>query len=169
MANSKQRSKGFDIIWAPWRYKYIIKPSKGCFICKANPKTKSFVFQTRFSKVLLNMFPYNNGHLLLAPKRHIKELKKLTLQEVQDIFYTLNLSIELLKETLNPEGFNIGLNLGKSAGAGLESHLHFHIVPRWKGDANFLPIISNTKVISQSLESVKKLLKDAYKKRMGRI
>jgi len=81
----------------------------------------------------------------------------------------LNLSIELLKETLNPEGFNIGLNLGKSAGAGLESHLHFHIVPRWKGDANFLPIISNTKVISQSLESVKKLLKDAYKKRMGRI
>ncbi len=168
MANLKQKLGKFDILWAPWRYKYLIKPSKGCFICKANSRSKSFIFETKFCKVLLNIFPYNNGHLLLAPKKHIKELNKLTPQEIQDIFQTLNLCIELLKETLNPEGFNVGLNLGRVAGAGLESHIHFHIVPRWKGDVNFLPIISNTKVISQSLEVLRKLLKNVYKKRMAR-
>ena len=99
---------------------------------------------------------------MVSPIRHVKELSELTNQEILDLFKTVDLSKKLLDKTLKPEGYNIGINISKSAGAGILGHLHIHIVPRWQGDTNFMPVLYNTKIISQSLEQLYKLLKIAY-------
>ncbi|MBI4708569.1 MAG: HIT domain-containing protein [Candidatus Omnitrophica bacterium] len=157
-----------DKLWAPWRIKYITstKKQKSCIFCQAAKlKNKHYVvFKTKHSVVLLNIFPYNNGHLMVCPIRHIKDLTALKQEETLDLFDSLKTSQLLLQKTLRPEGFNIGINLSKSAGAGITGHMHIHIVPRWRGDTNFMPVIGETKIISQSLKELLKLLKDAYKK-----
>ncbi len=108
---------------------------------------------------MLNIFPYNNGHVMISPNRHISDLKALTDSEVNDVFKTLKQVLGLLDKVLKPEGYNIGMNIGKYGGAGIPGHLHLHIVPRWGADTNFMPIISNTKIISQSLDELYRLLK----------
>lgn len=154
-----------DKLWAPWRNNYIAgknKP-KGCIFCAAK-KTKGsdyVVFKTKLSICLLNIYPYNNGHILISPLRHLKDITRLTPEEVLDLFKSLNRAKALLHKVLKPQGYNIGLNLGRISGAGIPGHLHLHIVPRWAGDNNFMPVIFETKVISQSLEQLLKLLKNA--------
>jgi len=164
-----------DKLWAPWRIKYIAgNKQKGCIFCKnlkvfskikkisGKKENDYIIFKNKHSFCILNIFPYNNGHLMIAPMRHIKELSELTCQETLDLFKTVDLSKKLLDKVLKPQGYNIGINISKSAGAGILGHLHIHIVPRWQGDTNFMPVLYNTKIISQSLEQLYKLLKKAY-------
>lgn len=150
-------------LWSPWRMEYILNIKKGgCIFCRKlkEPDAKAYIIQrkpTCFS--MLNIFPYNNGHLMVAPKRHISKLESLTKRELTELISLLAESEGLIRKRLKPHGFNIGLNLGRSAGAGVIGHLHFHIVPRWEGDTNFMPVLGNTKVIPQLLEDTYKLLK----------
>lgn len=149
-----------DKLWAPWRMRYIKKiyTRRKCIFCEAlkskNPKKHFLLLKTPHSMALLNIFPYNNGHLMVAPKKHTGDLGKLSPKELVDVMNTVSKMIILLKRILKPDGFNIGMNIGKSAGAGITSHLHIHIVPRWIGDTNFITVCSDTKIISQGLEEL---------------
>jgi ATP adenylyltransferase len=156
-----------DKLWAPWRIKYIsaLNKKKGCIFCHAQSgKTEDqVVFKTKYSVVMLNIFPYNNGHILIAPRAHIRDIAQLNDAQLLDLMHSLNKAKSLLEKTLKPDGFNIGINLGRAAGAGITAHMHLHIVPRWVGDTNFISTIAGTKVISQSLEELLKLLKKCLK------
>jgi ATP adenylyltransferase len=156
-----------DRLWAPWRLAYVSKeppptPGDDCFICRGLAETDDrrnlIVQRTLLGAVLLNKFPYNNGHLLVAPRAHKARLEDLTSEESADLQQSLTRLVVVLERLMRPEGFNIGLNLGRVAGAGLPGHLHWHIVPRWAGDTNFMPVLSDVRVISQSLESLYNLL-----------
>ncbi|MFC1645615.1 HIT domain-containing protein [Candidatus Omnitrophota bacterium] len=144
-------------LWAPWRIKYIQKPkSKKCILCLASKNKKSdkrlFVIKRgEYSFSLLNIYPYNSGHFMVSPIRHVKKLEELKQEEVLDLFNVIKMTKRLTDKVLKPKGYNIGINLGRIAGAGIDNHIHIHVVPRWGGDSNFMPVISNTKVISQSL------------------
>lgn len=151
-------------IWAPWRIEYIQKAKeKGCILCqkpKENNDEANFILQRgRTNFIMLNAFPYNPGHVMVAPYRHIASLQDLTDDEAKEHFTMVKKSIELLTEIMKPSGFNIGLNLGKVAGAGIEGHLHTHIVPRWEGDVNFMPVLCDTRVISEALADTYRKLK----------
>jgi ATP adenylyltransferase len=113
---------------------------------------------------MLNIYPYNNGHLMISPKRHVRDLTQLKEAEMLDFIKALNKAKKLLDKVLKPDGYNIGANLGRAAGAGITGHLHLHIVPRWVGDTNFMSVTGSTKVISQSLKDLYKLLRDAQSK-----
>jgi ATP adenylyltransferase len=156
-----------DKLWAPWRINYISSKikAKSCIFCQAKKsKLNNYViFKTKKSICLLNIYPYNNGHLLVSPLRHIGNIDLLSKEEAWDMFKCLKRAKGLLQKVLKPQGYNIGFNLGRNAGAGITGHLHLHIVPRWVGDTNFMPVISNTKVISQSLDELSRRLKNAEK------
>ncbi len=152
-----------DKLWAPWRIKYIqgLK-RKGCIFCH-NPKKKNdqknyIIKRKKYVFSMLNIFPYNNGHIMVAPYKHTPELEKLNDQELKELMLLVKESIRNLKTNLKPQGFNIGINMGKAAGAGFDKHLHVHIVPRWKNDTNFMPVLTQTKVISQSLDELYDIL-----------
>lgn len=156
-------------LWAPWRLAYVAaakkpEPEDPCFICRGleqdNDRENLIVQRRRHSVVLLNRFPYNNGHLLIGPLRHIGDLSALSDEESLDISHALDEMVSALTELMHPDGFNLGVNLGRTAGAGLPGHLHWHVVPRWEGDTNFMPVLTDTKVIVQSLDALYTLLKD---------
>jgi ATP adenylyltransferase len=156
-----------DQIWAPWRLAYVTvpKPPAGedpCFICQGLAKDEDrshlIALRTPLSVVLLNRFPYNNGHLLVAPRAHKGQLAELDANELLETMETLRRMVGVLDRLMHPDGYNIGLNLGRAAGAGLPGHLHWHLVPRWNGDTNFMPILADVKVIVQSLEGLYDLL-----------
>lgn len=156
-------------LWAPWRVEYIrraVKDEIECFLCvypKLNRDEDFYIlFKGSYSFIILNAFPYNNGHLMIAPYRHVTSIEDLTDDELIEIFKLLKLSVVVLKSVFNPDGFNVGLNIGRAAGAGLD-HLHFHVVPRWFGDTNFMPVLAETKVISQHLKETYRLLREALK------
>jgi len=153
-------------LWAPWRINYIqaLDKTDGCFICDnlqhPDDDDKNLVlWRTEHSIVILNRFPYNNGHLLIAPTRHIAELDQATEEELLEMIKLISQSQKALSLAIQPHGFNVGMNFGRSAGAGLPGHLHIHVVPRWDGDTNFMSVCSDTKVISQSLSELLELLK----------
>jgi ATP adenylyltransferase len=156
-----------DQLWAPWRLSYVANAAKpaddpGCFICRglaeSDDRANLIPLRTARSTVVLNRFPYNNGHLLVAPLAHKGQLSELTEDELLDLQLVLRRMIELFSEAMQPDGYNVGLNLGRVAGAGLPGHLHWHIVPRWNGDTNFMPVLADVKVIPQSLDSLYELL-----------
>jgi len=133
-------------LWAPWRIKYVSNPNKkGCIFCKAFKERKDYsnlvILRSKYCFVILNIYPYNNGHMMVVPNRHIKDLEKLSRDEVLDLTATMIKTKNIIKDILRPDGFNIGINIGKVAGAGVKSHLHIHIVPRWNGDTNFMPVV----------------------------
>ncbi len=145
-------------LWAPWRIEYIRqKKTAGCIFCLENhgekDREKLVLLRTPFSVVMLNRYPYSNGHLLVAPHRHASDLDELSAEEVLDLFDLMKLSRNVLFSAASPQGFNIGMNLGKAAGAGVEEHLHFHIVPRWNGDTNFMSVIADLRVMPENLMS----------------
>lgn len=159
-------------LWAPWRINYVQgldkDKSDGCFICNnlKNPQDdqKNLVlWRTEKSIVILNRYPYNNGHLLIAPNRHIGELEETTEEELLELFRLVIESQKVLSLAIKPHGFNIGMNLGRCSGAGLPGHLHVHVVPRWNGDTNFMSVCSDTDVISQSLNELLELLTQVSK------
>jgi len=172
-------------LWAPWRLSYVqstddpqpVAPEPleflpgadpECFICQAvvanDDRHRLVIDRGEVSLTILNRYPYNNGHLLIAPKRHVGGLDQITPSEHLEIAQTITKLVEILGEELRAEGFNVGLNLGRIAGAGLPGHLHWHIVPRWSGDTNFMPALAGVKVIPQSLDE----LWDVLSKRTGR-
>jgi ATP adenylyltransferase len=160
-----------DRLWAPWRLQYVAAaagdpgadaPRPPCFICSgladSDDRAHHIVWRGGRSAVVLNRYPYNNGHLLVAPLAHKGELDELSADELLDLQEVVRRCVRVLRAKMTPDGFNVGLNLGRTAGAGLPGHLHWHVVPRWNGDTNFMPVLGDTKVISQSLEALYELL-----------
>ncbi|MGP3667019.1 MAG: HIT family protein [Candidatus Bathyarchaeota archaeon] len=154
-------------LWAPWRIKYILmKKPHGCIFCKIAKEKKDeknyVLLRGKWNYVVLNNYPYNNGHLMVAPFKHVKNLESLTDEELYEHFKIVRESIINLKKAFKPRGFNIGVNIGKVAGAGVENHIHTHIVPRWGGDTNYMPVIANTKVIPETLNQTYNRLKKFF-------
>ena len=159
-----------DKLWAPWRKAYI-RPhagkDKGCLFCRLIAEikdAKNFILRrSSYCFAILNIYPYNNGHLMIVPKRHVDSVHALSDAEKLDWLDLYEEARRALAKTLKPHGFNVGINIGRVGGAGVPHHLHLHLVPRWKGDANFMPVVGETKVISESLESVYQTLTVALK------
>ncbi len=153
-------------LWAPWRIEYIEMPKEegdNCIFCDKPAQNRDaenlIVYRGETSFVIFNRYPYNNGHLMVVPFRHTSDLAELSAEEKLELMDLLIASQQALTEIMSPHGFNIGMNLGLVAGAGVKDHLHFHIVPRWNGDTNFMPVLSDTKVISEGLEQTYRKLK----------
>ena len=155
-------------LWAPWRRPYIHRtrsgnPSRGCLFCrKGHSRTQArdlVLTQGQHAFSMLNLFPYNNGHLMVAPYRHVGQIGDLSEPEWLDLFRLADEGIARIQRVLRPQGINLGINLGSAAGAGIPDHLHLHIVPRWSGDTNFITVCADTKVVSQSLSEAHRLLK----------
>jgi ATP adenylyltransferase len=145
-----------DYMWAPWRMDYILTPKpQGCIFCEKPAQHRDrdnlILHRGKTCFVIMNYYPYNNGHLMVVPYRHLEQLHTLSAGEQQEMMRALSFCSEILTTTLKTDGLNIGMNLGKTAGAGIDDHLHFHIVPRWNGDTNFMPITGHTKVLPQGL------------------
>ncbi|MFA6665140.1 MAG: HIT domain-containing protein [Armatimonadota bacterium] len=158
-----------EIVWAPWRMQYIEvadKP-KGCIFCvlpAENEDEKNLIlYRGKNAFVMLNTFPYNPGHMMIIPFKHTADMQCLSDEELLEINHLIRYCIKLLKESVAPHGFNLGVNLGKSAGAGVAEHIHWHIVPRWEGDSNFMPVLANTKVMPESLQATYKKFKEKLK------
>ncbi len=159
-------------LWSPWRSQYIdtIKekiPASTCFLCDAvnqDPLDMNnfLIYKGKTTFTIMNLYPYNNGHLMVVPKRHISNFIELSPEENSEIMKGLQNAQLALTEVLKPEGFNIGANIGKVSGAGVDDHIHFHIVPRWNGDTNFMPVLGEVKIISQDLLVTKEKLLGAY-------
>jgi len=145
------------LLFAPWRMDYILAERRGrkCIFCPMkgqSDRKRLIVHRTPFSVVMLNRYPYAYAHLMIAPVRHIYQISRLKPEEMHDIFQNLGKSVNILKRAFHPNGFNVGMNLGLVGGAGILRHLHFHIIPRWKGDVNFMPALAEVRVIPEHLE-----------------
>ena len=154
-------------LWAPWRMAYITGESqknvRGCIFC-LKPKQKNdaknlILLRGKEAFVIMNLYPYNNGHLMVAPYRHVGELEKLTDSELLEMINLARRCQKAMAATMRPDGFNLGFNLGRTAGAGIADHIHLHLVPRWNGDTNFMPVLAGTKVISEGLLQTYRKLK----------
>jgi ATP adenylyltransferase len=154
-------------IWAPWRIEYILmeKP-EGCILCEKpgqiNDTLNYILYRGEKNFVIMNSYPYNPGHLMVAPYRHVANLEELTDEELHEHFRIVSRSIKALKELFNPGGFNIGMNIGKVAGAGIDEHVHTHIVPRWQGDTNFMPVVSDIRIVPEALAETYEKLKGKF-------
>ena len=159
-------------LWSPWRSKYIEsfksdEDTSKCIFCgmldlNPNDINNLVIDKGKHTITVLNLYPYNNGHLMIVPKRHTNDFAGLNENEISESFQKLQFAEKALRKVLNPQGFNIGANIGRIAGAGIEDHIHFHIVPRWNGDSNFMPVIGDVKVISQDLADTKSKLLEVY-------
>lgn len=156
-------------IWAPWRIRYIETAKaevEGCFLCekpKENKDEKNYIlYRGQKNFVILNSYPYNPGHLMVAPYRHVGSPEELTKEERNEHFGMISRGVEVLKRVFNPSGFNIGMNLGRAAGAGVADHIHTHIVPRWVGDSNFMPVVADVRVLPEALAETYDKLKGKF-------
>ena len=154
-------------LWAPWRMEYIqMKKPEGCILCdkpkEQNDDANHILYRGKLNFVMMNNYPYNPGHMMIAPYRHISSLDELTDAELHEQAVILKKCIRILKKTFRPEGFNTGTNMGKVAGAGIADHVHTHIVPRWQGDTNFMPVIGNVRVVPEALAETYARLKDEF-------
>jgi ATP adenylyltransferase len=155
-------------LWAPWRIDYIKNPKEeGCFFCKysreKDDRKNLLIHRGKKAFILLNYYPYNNGHLMIAPYQHTAEIADLDDETKLEMMDSVNHCIKALRKQLKADGFNIGINIGQVAGAGIKDHIHIHVVPRWNGDTNFMPILGSTKVVSQGLEETWHLLRNYFK------
>ena len=155
-------------LWAPWRMQYIGgEPRPGCLFCRVledpgDPDAELVVWRPRGAIVMLNKFPYNPGHAMVAPAKHTSTFEDLDDTQLLDLAHAQNRVLTVLRRVMSPEGFNVGANLGKTAGAGIPDHAHIHIVPRWNGDTNFMPVIDDVKVVNESLAQTAEKLKRAF-------
>ena len=151
-------------LWAPWRVEYIKKAIKeeGCILCQKpaqdDDAASYILYRGKKNFIMLNAYPYNSGHLMVAPYRHVADLEELSTDELHEHFEMVSRSAAVLKQVFQPAGLNIGMNLGRVAGAGIDKHLHSHVVPRWAGDTNFMPVIGDTRVINEALAETYKAL-----------
>lgn len=152
-------------LWSPWRSKYIesFKPGavkdERCLFCRVieedNDEKNFVIYRSERSIIIMNLFPYNSGHLMVVPKQHSATFNELDEETCVDCMRNMKLSMNIINDAIHPHGFNVGANIGRIAGAGIEDHVHFHIVPRWTGDSNFMPIINDVKVISEAMEDTR--------------
>jgi ATP adenylyltransferase len=154
-------------MWAPWRVEYIrMEKPKGCVLCEIpqqdNDVANYLLYRGELNYVMMNKYPYNGGHLMVVPYRHVARLDDLSDAEITEHYRLIQRSLKILREVFNPAGFNIGVNMGKVAGAGIEEHVHSHIVPRWQGDTNFMPVIGDVKVISEAMADTYDRLKEKF-------
>lgn len=157
------------MIWAPWRAKFVLgKRERGCVFCKRfkmkDSEKNLILYRGEKCFVILNKYPYNSGHTLVVPNRHIGQIENLTVDEAHEFFELTQKTVKLIKKCLKPNSLNLGMNLGRSSGAGIPGHLHMHIVPRWIGDTNFMPVIGKTDVISIPLKPIYQSLKKEFAK-----
>ncbi len=156
-------------LWAPWRKEFILGPKiEGCIFCKL-PKQKKdrdnlILFRGKHNYVILNRYPYNNGHLMVVPYRHTKDMSRLKPPENAEMLGLSALAIKALEKTMSPQGHNLGINLGAAGGAGIRDHLHLHVVPRWTGDTNWMPVLDETKVMIEYLGETYDRLKPVLEK-----
>jgi ATP adenylyltransferase len=157
-------------LWAPWRMEYIAGEQRpGCLFCRViehpdDPDADLVVWRPHDALVILNKFPYNPGHTIVAPHAHVPGLENLDDDQTTHLMRALRKTIDVLRSTLRPEGFNIGANIGRAAGAGIPDHVHLHVVPRWNGDTNFMPVIDDVKIVNESLGQTAAKLKEAFAK-----
>ena len=156
-------------LWAPWRLEYIVgEKVDGCIFCvfpqQTNDRDNRILYRGKHAFVIMNAFPYSNGHLLVAPYRHTGDFTELSADEGLEMMQLVQMSVRVLKEAANPDAFNIGVNMGTAAGAGIADHIHMHIVPRWNGDTNFMPVFADVKVIPEALEKTYDKLKAIFDK-----
>jgi len=154
-------------MWAPWRIEYIqMEKPKGCILCEKprenNDASNCIMYRGEKNFVIMNSYPYNPGHLLVAPYRHVGNLEELADEELHEHFEIVRRGVKLLKQTFNPDGFNLGINIGAVAGAGIVDHFHTHIVPRWSGDTNFMPVIAEARVLPEALAETYEKLKGKF-------
>jgi len=154
-----------DRLWAPWRIEYVrLEKMEGCIFCELPRENKDeenlILYRGKYAFLIMNNYPYNPGHVMVAPYRHVGEFENLSAEEVEDIYTLASLAVKAIKNVMKPQGFNMGINIGRVAGAGVEGHVHMHIVPRWNGDTNFMPVVANTKVIVQGLKENYRELKE---------
>ena len=158
-----------DRLWAPWRLSYVTAapaPATECIFCDAynGHKAELLLFRGRHCFVILNLYPYNNGHLMVVPNRHLCALETLNPDEQAEMMTLARVSEMALNEAYHPHGLNVGINLGKAAGAGIENHLHMHIVPRWSGDTNFMTAVGETRVLPEDLPATVRRLKPIFER-----
>lgn len=156
-----------EVLWAPWRMEYILgDKERGCVFCsrlKQDDDRRNLVLhRSKRAFVIMNRYPYNNGHVMVVPNRHISNLEEQSEEEALDMARLLSRSIEIIKAKMNAEGLNLGMNLGRVGGAGIEEHIHYHLVPRWLGDSSFMAAVGETRVIPQHLMETYDLLKPGY-------
>jgi ATP adenylyltransferase len=154
-------------LWSPWRMEYIRREKPdGCVFCalpqEDNDPKSLILLRGTHCYVMLNRYPYNNGHLMIVPYEHVDSPAKLAPDVLQDMMWQVNISLTVLKKAMNPDGFNIGMNLGASAGAGIRDHIHMHVVPRWTGDTNFMSVLADTHVIVEGLAECYSQLKPLF-------
>ncbi len=159
-------------LWAPWRIEYILgKREPYCIFCPEgdglSDEERLILHRDRLVMVMMNKYPYNNGHLLVAPWRHLARLEELSEEEMTDLMKWVTICTTILQRVMRPQGFNIGLNLGAAAGAGVEDHLHFHVVPRWQGDTNFLTVFADVRSIPEHLQQTYEKLRPHFVRESG--
>jgi len=167
-----KKKKEIENLWAPWRMEYILSFKDGkqpsCIFCERfpqkNDKKNLILYRDKYSFIIINRFPYNSGHLMVVPYRHTGNFQEITAEENLELMKILQLSQKVLSEVMKPQGYNIGMNLNRVGGAGIDDHIHWHIVPRWNGDTNFMPVIGETKVISEALDKTYDKLKIEFDK-----
>jgi len=160
-----------EYLWAPWRIEYIKQATshkeEGCILCdypaRHDDEKSLILYRGKLDFVIMNRYPYNAGHIMIAPLRHCGTLDGLTDVERDEHFLIVSRCVAILRETFHCDGFNVGLNLGRVAGAGVDQHIHTHIVPRWSGDTNFMPVLADTKVINEAVEETYKMLRPRFK------
>lgn len=151
------KESGFERLWTPWRMEYILgeKPS-GCIFCDKpkdnNDRIDLILYRGEKVFVIMNKYPYNNGHLMVTPYDHVSDLSLLDSETMKELMVELQHCTAIMKKVLKPEGFNVGMNVGKAGGAGIDDHLHMHIVPRWAGDTNFMPVMADVRVMPEHLD-----------------
>ena len=161
-----------NILYSPWRINYILsEKEKGCIFCikpnEKNDKKNLIVYRSEYCFVIMNLYPYNNGHIMVVPNKHTSTMQELDDEELFDLIKTVRLSEKVIKKVYKPDGINIGINLGKAAGAGVDEHLHVHIVPRWNGDVNFMTVVGGFRVIPEAFETSYIKLKEAFDNTKG--
>jgi ATP adenylyltransferase len=154
-------------LWAPWRMEYIRNADKveGCIFClfpaEQEDEARLILLRGEHAFIILNAYPYSNGHLMITPYRHTADLDDLSDEEMLELMRLTRRAVNLLKKAFRPDGFNIGINMGRVAGAGIADHVHIHVVPRWNGDTNFMPVLGDVRVMPESLEAVYRQLSEA--------
>ena len=156
------------LLWAPWRIEYVrMEKIEECIFCRFPKESEDeknlILYRGKKAFIIMNNYPYNPGHIMVAPYRHVANFEDLTEEEILDLYRLTSLGVKAIKKAMKPQGFNIGINIGRVAGAGIEGHIHVHIVPRWNGDTNFMPVLSDTKIIVEGIRESYKELKEAIK------
>lgn len=158
---------------APWRETYVrnVFKMKGCIFCQAlklgDDQKALILYRGQHNFIILNKYPYTPGHLMIAPLRHLAKLETAAPESVSEMMSLLQLSLRLLRQRYHPHGFNLGMNLGQCAGAGVATHYHLHVIPRWSGDANFMPLVAKTKVVIEDLHTTYNRLSQLFQKEAG--